>query len=498
MDLDSPRPGGPVKHGEVVVQVSGDDLKDDGLLTSNSNEPPISNCLLSASNRLPPKPPHHDSPLSSPTATRRRTSFAKRKSRFDDQHIPYPHDSKAEKNSSRSRSESPSATDTPMRNGTPKTPGSLYDEEDEEEMEVYQLEEKKRRSRKFKIRVLIEWMILVISCGCLVMSLTVSKLDGFVIWGLEIWKWCVMAVVVFCARLLTSWFVSFLVFLIEKNFLFKKKVLYFVYGLKGSFQVCIWFGLMLLGWVLLFNRVERSKQTSKILNKVTRLLISLLVGSVIWLVKTLLVKLLASSFHVNRFFERIQESVFNQYVLQTLLGPPVMELGKNMVEFAKKGKQISFKKKRSKRCGGREEQEGKIDIGKLNQMRREKVNAWTMKGLMSVISSGFLTISNVIDDDRKDEEITNEVEAKGVGYRIFKNVAKPQSRYIEEEDLLRFLSRQEVDMVFPLFEGASETGKIRKKSLKKWVVNAYVERKSLAHSLDDTKTAVKQVHRLAS
>ncbi|KMZ75438.1 Mechanosensitive ion channel family protein [Zostera marina] len=244
-------------------------------------------------------------------------------------------------------------------------------------------------------------------------------------------------------------------------------------------------------------RGSRSRK-SVVLNKVTRLLISLLVGSVIWLVKTLLVKLLASSFHVNRFFERIQESVFNQYVLQTLLGPPVMELGKNVVEFAKKGKQISFKRKRSKRCGGREEQEGKIDVGKLNQMRREKVNAWTMKGLMSVISSGFLTISNVIDDDRKDEEITNEVEAKGVGYRIFKNVAKPQSRYIEEEDLLRFLSRQEVDMVFPLFEGASETGKIRKKSLKKWVVNAYVERKSLAHSLDDTKTAVKQVHRLAS
>ncbi|KMZ73999.1 hypothetical protein ZOSMA_137G00140 [Zostera marina] len=159
-------------------------------------------------------------------------------------------------------------------------------------------------------------------------------------------------------------------------------------------------------------RGSRSRK-SVVLNKVTRLLISLLVGSVIWLMKTLLVKLLVSSFHVNRFFERIQESVFNQYVLQTLLGPPVMELGKNVVEFAKKGKQISFKRKRSKRCGGREEQEGKIDVGKLNQMRREKVNAWTMKGLMSVISSGFLTISNVIDDDRKDE-----VEAKGVGYRM--------------------------------------------------------------------------------
>ena len=43
-------------------------------------------------------------------------------------------------------------------------------------------------------------------------------------------------------------------------------------------------------------------------------------------------------------------------------------------------------------------------------------------------------------------------------------------RHIEEVDLLRFLTKEEVDLVIPLFEGAPETGKIKKSALKNWVV----------------------------
>uniref|UniRef100_A0A2N9H7Y3 Mechanosensitive ion channel MscS domain-containing protein n=1 Tax=Fagus sylvatica TaxID=28930 RepID=A0A2N9H7Y3_FAGSY len=79
-----------------------------------------------------------------------------------------------------------------------------------------------------------------------------------------------------------------------------------------------------------------------------------------------------------------------------------------------------------------------------------------MKGLINVIrSSGLSTISNSLN---KDEEITSE-------------------------------KKEEVDNVLPLFEGAAETGKIKRKSLKNWLGNLYLERKSLAHSLNDTKTA---------
>ncbi|CAK7341747.1 unnamed protein product [Dovyalis caffra] len=70
--------------------------------------------------------------------------------------------------------------------------------------------------------------------------------------------------------------------------------------------------------------------------------------------------------------------------------------------------------------------------------------------------------------------------------------------YIEEEDLLRFLKTEEVHTIFPLFEGAIETGKITKSSFRNWVVHAYVERKALAHSLNDTRTAVQQLHKIAS
>ncbi|CAN1305694.1 Mechanosensitive ion channel protein 10 [Linum perenne] len=71
-------------------------------------------------------------------------------------------------------------------------------------------------------------------------------------------------------------------------------------------------------------------------------------------------------------------------------------------------------------------------------------------------------------------------------------------RYIEEEDLLRFLTMDEVQTIFPFFEGAIETGKITKSSFRNWLVHAYVERKALAYSLNDTKTAVNQLHKLAS
>ncbi|BBH02131.1 beta-hexosaminidase 1 [Prunus dulcis] len=46
--------------------------------------------------------------------------------------------------------------------------------------------------------------------------------------------------------------------------------------------------------------------------------------------------------------------------------------------------------------------------------------------------------------------------------------------------------------------GAAESGKIKRKALKTWLVNVYLERKSLAHSLNDTKTAIEELNRLAS
>ncbi|XP_006849626.2 mechanosensitive ion channel protein 10 [Amborella trichopoda] len=389
--------------------------------------------------------------------------------------------------------------------GTPKsTTPSVIDEEEEETYKDEDLPGKKPWQKKPSIRVLVEWTAFILITGCLICSLTVNPLKDRTIWGLEIWKWCLMVLVIFCGRLVSGWFITLLVLLIEQNFMLRKKVLYFVYGLRKSVQKCLWLGLILLAWSLLFDdKVERTTKSHKILSHVSRALVAFLIAAALWLVKTLLVKVLASSFHVNTFFDRIQESIFHQYVLEALSGPPVMELQETL---SKGGDGARSAGKLSFRTGAQGKkvkvEDGVIDVDKLHKMEQDKVSAWTMKRMVNVIrSSGLSTISNALDesvDEEEQREINSEWEAKAAAYRIFRNAAKPGSKYIEEEDLLRFLRKNEVDSIFPQFEGAIETGKIKKSALRNWVVKVYLDRKALAHSLNDTNTAVNQLHKLAS
>lgn len=471
----------------------------------------------SQTQRKPPKIPTPNENL-----TRRslaRSVYSKPKSRFGEQ--PYGIDSTVlEENVSTLQEQI--ATASPHRNLltrgspnnksassviTPKTPlmaspGGPADEEDEEEVWKRVESSKQKQRRRVGAKAVIEWVAFLCILGCLIASLTVEKLEKTTIWSLEFWKWCVLVMVIFSGMLVTNWFMHVIVFLIERNFLLKKKVLYFVHGLKKSVQVFIWIALILLAWAFLFNRgVERSKTATKILGCITVTLMSLLIGSFLWLLKTLSLKILASNFHVSNFFDRTQESIFHQYVLQTLSGPPLIEEAERVGRSPSMG-QLSF---RSTKKGKATKEKKVIDMAKVHKMKQGKVSAWTMKVLVdAVTSSGLSTISNTLDEsfadrevEQSDKEITNEMEATAAAYYIFRNVAQPGCKYIDEEDLLRFMIKEEVDLVFPLFEGY-ETGRVDRKALTNWVVRVYNGRKALAHSLNDTKTAVKQLHKLVT
>lgn len=380
------------------------------------------------------------------------------------------------------------------------SPGGVEDDDEEIYKRVNSTEWNKKKHRRVKVKVLVEWIAFLVILGFLVASLTIDKLEKTMIWGLELWKWCVLVMVIFSGMLVTKWIMNFIVFLIERNFLLKKKVLYFVHGLKKSVQVFIWLALILVTWVLLFDRgVKRSYTTTKILNSVTWTLVTLLIGSFFWLLKNLLLKILASAFNVTTFFDRIQVSVFHQYVLQTLSGPPLMESAQ-MVGREPSAGRLSF---RSIKKGKKSKEKKLIDMGEIHRMKREKVSASVMKELIDVIlSSGLPTISDTLESiakegERADKEITNEMEAIAAAYHIFRNVCQPGFSYIEEEDLLRFMIKEEVDHVLPLFEGM-ENGRIERRVLTNWVVKAYNDRKALAHALNDTKTAVKQLNKVVT
>ncbi|EPS58727.1 hypothetical protein M569_16084, partial [Genlisea aurea] len=378
---------------------------------------------------------------------------------------------------------------------------------DEEEIFKKVSSRKKLKYRKVKAKVLFEWLLFLLILASLIASSSSSKLRDSTIWGLPLWKWTLLILVTFSGKLVTRWLIHFVVLLIELNFMLRKKVLYFAYGLKKSVQFFIWLSLVLGTWILLFNvdGVKESSVASHVLDFISWSIVSLLIGSFLWLLKTLFLKILASTFHVNTFFERIQVAVFYQYILLTLSGPPMMDQDSGRML----GKTVSNSSRMSFPIGKKSDKEGKkkqeIDVSKLQMMKQEKVSAWTMKMLVDIVSnSGLTTLSSTFEEsfyegenEAGDKEITSEDEAIFAAYRIFRNVAQPCSTYLDENDLKRFMIKEEVEFVFPMID-VTDSGKIDRKSLTEWVVPVYKERKTLAHALNDTKTAVKQLNKLIS
>ncbi|KAI3730313.1 hypothetical protein L1987_61482 [Smallanthus sonchifolius] len=409
--------------------------------------------------------------------------------------------------------------------------GKAFSEIEEDEFSLFDDmpdEYKKLRYNKWTLVQLTSMILIIASLICTLAILNFRNKD---LYDLEWWKWEVMIFVVICGRLVSGWGIQIIVFFIERSFLLRKRVLYFVYGLKKAVQNCIWMGLILIAWQCIFDKkVERMTYGKKVLPYVTRVWVCLLVGTIIWLLKTLLIKVLASNFHVSKFFDRIQDSLFNQYVIETLSGPPVNEIQHEQEEeewmmeeieklqnagaslqtnvftgFKSVGTPMSSTGKTGKSEGGSpKKHENGITIDHLHRMNQKNISAWNMNRMVNAINSSMLTtfdeqledFAGDGDEDEASTQITSEKQAKIAAKKIFCNVAKPGSKHIYIEDLMRFLINDEALKTIRLFDGANESKGISKRELKNWVVNAFCERRALALSLNDTKTAVDNLHQM--
>ncbi|XP_039156070.1 mechanosensitive ion channel protein 10-like [Eucalyptus grandis] len=319
--------------------------------------------------------------------------------------------------------------------------------------------------------VLAQLVMFVCITGLLIASLTIRVLRNTVIWHVHLWGWCLLMLAIFCGRLLTHWLITLLISLIERKYLLKRNVLYFLVELKNSAKAFAWLGLVFLAWVwLIDHRVKGSRLTTGILNRVTRALASCLPGAALWLIKTFLIQLLAASFQHKRFFYRIQDDIFQYYMIGILSNP--MDPKKSL----------------------------KVNVENLRRMKPDKVSAWTIKQLIKVIKGWDLsTLTQSLDEaEQQDEEITDEQKAKNVAKAIFKNVAKSGNKYIEEDDLLRFMPKEYVEKFFSLIPASAETRKIDESSLKSWLVNVNHERESLTLVLKRVRKTMEELNKLAS
>ncbi|XP_048128962.1 mechanosensitive ion channel protein 6-like [Rhodamnia argentea] len=414
------------------------------------------------------------------------------------------------------------------------------DDEDDDLLLEEDLPEEYKRAN-FNAITLLQWVSLILIIAVLVGTLAIPALKQKSLWKLRLWKWEVMILVLICGRLVSGWGIKIIVFFIERNFFLRKKVLYFVYGVRKAVQNCLWLGLVLIAWNLLFDKKVARKRSGQSLRYVTKVLVCLLVGTLLWLVKTLIIKVLASSFHVSTYFDRIQESLFNQYVIETLSGPPLVEIQRGKDEEEKiadelwslqnaganlpselraaafstlksgrvigngrlqRSSPLHMKSMKFSRDLSRKGNEG-FSIDHLHKLNHKNVSAWNMKRLMKIVRHGVLsTLDEQVVDTAYEDESTNlirsEHEAKAAARKIFLNVAKPGTRYITLEDLLRFMKEDEAWKVIDQFEAAAGRKRISKSSLKNWLVNVFRERRALALTLNDTKTAVNKLHHVAN
>lgn len=327
------------------------------------------------------------------------------------------------------------------------------------------------KETEFNIFTLLQWLSLVIILAALVCSLWIPVLKKLKLWDLPLWKWEILVLTVNCGRLVSGWGIRLVVIFIERNFLLRKRVLYFVYGLRRAVQNCLWLGLVLIVWRSILSKKVEEKTKSKILPYVTKILVCFLVGTLIWLLKTLVVKVLALSFHVNNFFERIQEALFNQHVIERLSGPPTSQMKEDNLraisevqEFQNAGAAISGDLRATllqrndrgslKNCPSvgkstsrfsrpvSERQGEKISIDYLNKLNPKNISAWNMRRMMNSVKKGFLTtldeqIQNSDTDDEPSLQIKTENQAKEAAKRIFYRVAKPGAKYVPMSSSLK-------------------------------------------------------------
>uniref|UniRef100_A0A804NUD2 Mechanosensitive ion channel protein n=1 Tax=Zea mays TaxID=4577 RepID=A0A804NUD2_MAIZE len=337
--------------------------------------------------------------------------------------------------------------------------GPMDDEEDDPFVDEDIPDDFKRG--KLDALTVLQWLGLFLIIAALACSLSIKILSTKKVLGLHLWKWELLVFVLICGRLVSGWVIRIAVFGVERNFLLRKRVLYFVYGVRSAVQNALWLGLVLASWHFLFDENVQQETNSPVLPYVTKVLFCFLVATLIRLVKTLLLKVLASSFHVSTYFDRIQEALFNQYVIQTLSGPPLVEENhvlEEVHELQRAGATIPkelrdavptkhVSEQRNIQLSGvmpegqgskqlsKEKRDG-ISIDALNKLNQRNVSAWNMKRLMRIVQFGTLTtMDEQIQQargkgDESATQIRSEYEAKIAAKKIFSNVAKPGSKLL--------------------------------------------------------------------
>lgn len=280
-------------------------------------------------------------------------------------------------------------------------------------------------SKKLSLWTIFQLVSLVLILMALACTFLVSKLKELKLWDLPLWKWEIFLLVIISGHLLCGWGVRAIVFCIERGFLQKLRVLYFVYGLKKAFQNCLWVVLIVIAWHFLVVEKMAYERKSKVLRYLTKSLLCILVATLVWFMKVIIVKILASSFHNKKFFKRITQYLVKQYVIKSLSDSLNGEKGemRNVTE----AKNISSTNYFSWGFAGKKSQKRSNNC--LQKWTRMYMSNLGKKSVKRLVQGGLIPTLSTMDEDFSDlsdeeDEESSCRNARKLARKIFKKVAK--------------------------------------------------------------------------
>ncbi|KAL8137044.1 hypothetical protein V2J09_003045 [Rumex salicifolius] len=192
----------------------------------------------------------------------------------------------------------------------------MDDLEDKDEEEVVE------GSRQWwaKVYVVGEVVLFLGLAAAVVVTREVGEVNKHTWWRVDMWQWVTLVMV-----LLTGlWIVRFATFLVLTPVKRRWRVhrYWYIHGRgKWSVDVTFWFGLVLVIWCLWFRTrliLVRWEALRVVVHQTTGLLISLVLGSFLWMLKNMLYLKLKADLHYVQLFDRIQHTVIDFHGIQII------------------------------------------------------------------------------------------------------------------------------------------------------------------------------------
>ncbi|GMH17603.1 hypothetical protein Nepgr_019444 [Nepenthes gracilis] len=374
--------------------------------------------------------------------------------------------------------------------------------------------------RLAKLVSVIRGRVLICILVWFVVNISVPSLRRKTVFGSQLWKWTLLAVIVTCGYSAISIASHVFLYSVTKTYNGKNDFVYYLRGLRRSISFTLYLVSVLSTWLFYFRsrdglRGTKTHISNDVFDFMSWTLVSLLISALLWLLKTVLLLKWEAHAVYKRFRDRILRAGFQLYFLALISGTywDIFRPGENTdveveAEVEKAGEEKSatasgekdIKIVRAATIDGNNNtpEDGRKEKEKEEEKRRAKdilhigdrmlsknVTTYGIKQMAGY----FVALARL--SSREDDDISDLL-------ATCQEVIPHDGEHIIKGNLLEAfqLDEKEVDLLFAELQGTHTSEKVSYATFEKWMARAHKHCLALGYTLTDAKKVVEYLNKL--